>query len=64
MYDKALKDFRAGLALAPGDVDTVREITAVLSEKDLSTAGEQEAYLGEIGFTGPEIRAILKGERR
>jgi len=63
MYDKALKDFHGAVSLAEGDVDTLREIAAVLSEKGLSTEGEQEAYLGEIGFTAPEIRAILKSER-
>ena len=60
MYDKALKDFRRAIALAAGDVDALREITAVLSEKGLSTVGERKACLGEIGFTGPEIRAILE----
>jgi tetratricopeptide (TPR) repeat protein len=59
MYDKALKDLRGAIALASGDVDTLREISAVLSEKGLSTVKERSAYLGEAGFTGPEIRAIL-----
>jgi serine/threonine protein kinase len=60
MYGKALKDFRACLSLAEGDVDTVQEITAVLSERGLSTMGEQKAYLEEIGFTGAEITAIQR----
>jgi tetratricopeptide (TPR) repeat protein len=59
MYDKALKDFRGAITLAAGDVDTLGEISAVLSEKGLSTARERSACLGEAGFTGPEIRAIL-----
>ena len=66
MYDKALKDFRGAITLAAGDVDTLKEISAVLSEKGLSTVKERSAYLGEAGFTVPEIRAILgkrEGER-
>ena len=59
MYDKALKDFRGAITLAAGDVDTLGEISAVLSEKGLSTARERSACLGEAGFTGQEIRAIL-----
>ena len=59
MYDKALKDFHAAITIAAGDVDTLREISAVLQAKGLSTVRDRNAYLREAGFTASEIRTIL-----
>ena len=59
-YRKALRDFHRAIQIAPKDLDTMKEISGVLSKMGLMSEDAKAVTLQKEGFNETEIKSILK----